>query len=146
MTYNRYQFGEDFTGKGLIPPYPPKAKSKNQETFGLRPLSGPQSGVFRVNLLLDEAGIPRPSPAQINLWSTTLGIEPLLALLGRLIHAGLATKREPHRYIHRVVMEQAARPEPLRPARSANPMRTAGVDELRRQQAARIMAGKKGDT
>lgn len=120
------------------PPIPLNPPEK-QETFGLRPLSGPQGAVFRVNLLLEEAGVPLPSPAQIGLWSKTLGgIEPLLELLGRLVQSGLANKREPIAYVHRVVLERAARPEPARPAKPVNPLRTAGVDEIRRRQAARI--------
>ncbi|HYG62264.1 MAG TPA: hypothetical protein VEL74_06765, partial [Thermoanaerobaculia bacterium] len=122
-------------------PYPPIPLNppEKQETFGLRPLAGPQSAVLRVNLLLEEAGVPLPSPAQIGLWSKTLGgIEPLLELLGRLVQSGLANKRAPIVYVHRVVMERAARPEPVRPAKSVNPLRTAGVDEIRRRQAARI--------
>ncbi len=126
-----------------IPPYPPKAKTKKQETFGLRPLTEPQSAVSRVNLLLEEAGIPRPSPAQIGLWSKTAGgIESLLALLSRLIQAGLANKREPLGYIHRVVIEQAVRPEPARPldARAGRDLlRAAGADEIRWQQALEII-------
>lgn len=121
-----------------------------QQGAAERPLPRPQSAVFRVNLLLEEAGVYPPSPAQIGLWSKTLGgIEPLLELLGRLIHAGLATKRQPLAYVHRVVMERAARLEPARPAplRPAHPMdllRSAGVDDIRRAQAARIMAGTSG--
>jgi hypothetical protein len=136
----------------LSPPFPPHPPiplnpPKAQETFGLRPLTGPQSAVFRVNLLLEEAGIPLPSPAQIALWSKTLGsVEPLLELLSRLIHSGLANKREPIPYIHRVVQERAARPEaPARPVDPMKLLRTAGCDEIRRQQAARI-AGKRGDS
>jgi hypothetical protein len=100
-----------------------------------------------VNLLLEEAGVPLPSPAQIGLWSKSLGgIEPLLEILGRLIQAGLANKREPLAYVHRVVQERATRPEiPIpRASRLTNPLLTAGSDEIRRQQAARI-AGKRGD-
>jgi hypothetical protein len=135
----------------LIPLYPqipltPPEKQK-QETFGLRPLPGPQSAVFRVNLLLEEAGVPLPSPGQIGLWSKKLGgIESLLELLGRLVQAGLANKREPMAYIHRVVMEQAARPDTTGPrkALSARAGRellwAAGSDEIRRQQALEIIA------
>jgi hypothetical protein len=142
------------------PPFPPHPQSplnppKKQDPSSLPPdssepfsplpeprsLSAPQSAVFRVNLLLEDAGVPLPTPAQIGHWSKTLGgLEPLLELLGRLIHAGLANKREPIVYAHRVVMERAARPEP---ARAANLLRTAGVDDKRREQAARI-AGKRG--
>jgi hypothetical protein len=125
----------------LFPLYPPKL----QETFGLRPLTGPQSGVFRVNLLFEEAGVPLPSPAQIGLWSKTLGsIETLLVLLGRLVQAGLANKREPIAYVHRAVMERATRPEPMRPfnARAGRDLlRAAGADDIRRAQAQRIIAG-----
>jgi hypothetical protein len=137
----------------LSPPFPPDPlyplnPPKQQETFGLRPLTGPQSSTFRVNLLLEEAGVPLPSPAQIGLWSKTLGgIEPLLVLLGRLVQAGLANKREPIAYVHRVVMERAARPEPTRPlsARAGRDLlRTAGADDIRRAQALRIIAGKRG--
>ncbi|HVR99674.1 MAG TPA: hypothetical protein VMW27_23825, partial [Thermoanaerobaculia bacterium] len=133
-----------------FPPFPPDPlyslyPPKLQETFGLRPLTGPQSGVFRVNLLLEEAGVPLPSPAQIGLWSKTLGgIEHLLALLGRLVQAGLANKREPIAYVHRAVMERAARPEPMRllNARAGRDLlRAAGVDDIRRAQAQRIIAG-----
>jgi hypothetical protein len=114
--------------------------------LALRPLPGPQSATHRASLILEEAGIPLPSPAQIGLWSKTLGgIEPLLDLLRRLIHAGLATKRNPAAYVHRVVMEQANRPEPVRPlyasrSRSRNPVLYAGSDEVRRQQAREISA------
>jgi hypothetical protein len=124
-----------------FPPHPPIPLNppEKQETFGLRPLTGPQSAVFRVNLILEEAGVPLPSPAQISLWAKTLGgIEPLLDLLGRLIHSGLANKREPVAYIHRVVQERATRPEARRPARLTNPLLTAGSDEIRRRLAARI--------
>lgn len=132
-----------------FPPHPPIPLNppEKQETFGLRPLTGPQGAVFRVNLLLEEAGVPLPSPAQIGLWSKTLGgIEPLLEILGRLVQAGLANKREPLAYMHRVVQERATRPEiPIpRSSRLTNPLLTAGSDEIRRQQAARI-AGKRGD-
>ncbi|HEX5718151.1 MAG TPA: hypothetical protein VF179_18465 [Thermoanaerobaculia bacterium] len=131
-----------------IPLTPPEEKAKEQETFGLRPLTGPQGAVFRVNLLLEEAGVPLPTPAQIGLWSKTLGgTEPLLELLGRLIQAGLANKREPIAYVHRVVMEQAAArpasPEPGKPlsARAGREMlRAAGADEIRWQQALEIIA------
>jgi hypothetical protein len=131
----------------LIPLTPPEEKTKKQETFGLRPLTGPQGAVFRVNLLLEEAGVPLPSPAQIGLWSKTLGgIQPLLELLGRLVQSGLANKRGPIAYVHRVVMEQAARPasaEPGKPlsARAGREMlRAAGADEIRWQQALEIIA------
>jgi len=128
------------------PPFPPDPQfplnpPEKQETFGLRPLPGPQSAVFRVKLLLEEAGVPLPTPAQIGLWSKTLGgIEPLLELLARLVQAGLANKREPIVYAHRVVMERAARPEPARPLYTRNPVLMAGADEIRRQQALRIIA------
>jgi hypothetical protein len=131
----------------LIPLTPPEEKTKRQETFGLRPLTGPQGAVFRVNLLLEEAGVPLPSPAQIGLWSKTLGgSEPLLELLGRLVQSGLANKRGPIAYVHRVVMEQATRPasaEPGKPlsARAGREMlRAAGADEIRWQQALEIIA------
>lgn len=131
----------------LYPQIPLTPPEKQQETFGLRPLSGPQSAVFRANLLLGEAGVPLPSPGQIGLWSKTLGgIEPLLELLGRLVQAGLANKREPIAYIHRVVMEQAARPDKTGPrkALSARAGRdllwAAGSDEIRWQQALEIIA------
>jgi hypothetical protein len=124
----------------LIPLTPPE----KQETFGLRPLTGPQSATFRVNLLLEEAGVPLPTPAQIGLWSKTLGgIESLLELLGRLVQAGLANKREPIAYMHRVVMEQAARPAPGKSisARAGREILwAAGSDEIRRQQALEIIA------
>jgi hypothetical protein len=111
----------------------------------IRPLTPARSAAFRVHLLLEEAAVPLPTPSQIGLWSKTLGgIEPLLDLLRQLIEAGLATKREPIVYAHRVVMERAAHPQPaLRAAgRSANRelLRTAGVDDIRRAQAARIAA------
>ncbi|MFL6293859.1 MAG: hypothetical protein ACJ759_23440 [Thermoanaerobaculia bacterium] len=100
-----------------------------------------------MNLLLEEAGVPLPSPGQIGLWSKTLGgVEPLLELLGRLVQAGLANKRKPIDYVHRVVMEQAASPaspEPGRPlsARAGREMlRAAGADEIRWQQALEIIA------
>jgi hypothetical protein len=133
----------------LYPPIPltPPEQQKQQETFGLRPLTGPQGATFRVNLLLEEAGVPLPTPAQAGLWSKTLGgIEPLLALLGRLVQSGLANKREPIAYVHRVVMEQAARPAGPEPGRriSARAGReilwAAGSDEIRRQQALDIIA------
>jgi hypothetical protein len=129
-----------------IPPYPPDSKKADMESFALalRPLTGPQSATHRASLILEEAGIPLPSPAQIGLWLRTLGgIEPLLELLRRLIHAGLATKRNPAAYVHRVVMEQANRPEPARARytpRSRNPVLYAGSDEVRRQQAREITA------
>ncbi len=117
---------------------------KTKQIFGLRPLTEPQSAVFRINLLLEEAGAPLPSPAQIGLWSKTLGgIEPLLDLLGRLVQAGLANKRQPIAYVHRVVMEHAARPEPRRPldARAGRDLLwAAGADEIRWQQALEIIA------
>ena len=100
-----------------------------------------------MNLLLEEEGVPLPSPGQIGLWSKTLGgTEPLLELLGRLVQAGLANKREPIAYVHRVVMEQATRPaspEPGKPlsARAGREMlRAAGADEIRWQQALEIIA------
>jgi hypothetical protein len=134
----------------LDPPFPPDPQiplypPETQETSGLRPLTGPQSAVLRVKLLLEEAGVPLPSPAQIGLWSKTLGgIEPLLDLLRRLIEAGLANKREPMRYVHRVVMERAAHPEPARPplraVKTRNPVLLAGSDETRRQLALQIIA------
>ncbi|HEX3129868.1 MAG TPA: helix-turn-helix domain-containing protein [Thermoanaerobaculia bacterium] len=136
----------------LSPPFPPDPlfplnPPKKQETCGLRPLTGPQSATFRVNLLLEEAGISLPTPAQIGLWSKTLGgIEPLLDLLRRLIHAGLATKRQPIVYTHRVVMEQAARPATTGPRRSLSAragrevLWSAGSDEIRWQQALEIIA------
>jgi len=130
-----------------IPLYPPEKQI--QETSGLRPLSGPRSAVFRVNLLLEEAGVPLPSPAQIGLWSKTLGgIEPLLDQLRGLVQAGLANKREPLRYVHRVVIERAAHPEPKRPPvrafKTRNPLLLAGSDEVRRQQARQITAKVRG--
>jgi hypothetical protein len=131
----------------LYPQIPLSPPEKQQETFGLRPLSGPQSTVFRVNLLLEEAGVPLPSPAQIGLWSKTLGdVEPLLDLLRRLVHAGLATKRQPIVYVHRVVMEQAARPDTTGPRKTLSAragrefLWAAGSDEIRRQQALEIIA------
>ncbi len=138
----------------LSPPFPPPPplplnppEATKQETYGLRPPPGPQGTVFRVNLLLEEAGVPLPSPAQVGLWSKTLGgIEPLLGLLGRLVHAGLANKREPIAYMHRVVMEQAARPtrpEPGKPldARGGRELLwSAGADEIRWPQAREIIA------
>ncbi len=88
-----------------------------------------------------------PTPAQIGLWSKTLGgVEPLLDLLRRLIHAGLATKRQPIVYTHRVVMEQAARPTTAGPRKSLSAragrevLWSAGSDEIRRQQALEIIA------
>jgi hypothetical protein len=130
-----------------IPLYPPEKQI--QETSGLRPLTGPQSAVLRVKLLLEEAAVPLPSPAQIGLWSKTLGgIEPLLELLRGLIQAGLANKREPLGYVHRVVIERAAHPEPKRPPRRAfktrNPLLLAGSDEVRREQARQITAKVRG--
>jgi len=130
-----------------IPLYPPEKQI--QETSGLRPLTGPQSAVLRVKLLLEEAAVPLPSPAQIGLWSKTLGgIEPLLDLLRRLIQAGLANKREPLGYVHRVVMERAAHPEPARPPgrapKTRNPVLLAGSDESRRQLALDIIAKQRG--
>jgi hypothetical protein len=116
------------------------------ESFALapRPLTGPQSATLRVNLLLEEAGIPVPSPAQVGLWARKIGgIEPLLELLRRLIHAGLASKKIPAAYVHRVVMERAERPEPAKSPETHSArvlLRTAGVDEARRQQALRIIA------
>ncbi len=96
-----------------------------------------------MNFLLAEAGVPLPSPGQIGVWSKTLGgVEPLLVLLGRLVQAGLANKREPAAYIHRVVMEQAVRREPARPmdARAGRELlRAAGADETRWQQALEII-------
>jgi hypothetical protein len=113
----------------------------------IRPLTPAQTPVFRVHLLLEEAAVPLPTPSQIGLWCKTLGgIEPLLDLLRQLIEAGLATKREPIVYAHRVVMERAAHPQPAPRAaghaagRAAHRelLRTAGVDDVRRAQAARI--------
>jgi hypothetical protein len=124
----------------LIPLIPQK-QSKTEETFGLapRPLSGPQSAVFQINLIFREAGIPLPPPAQIVLWSKALGgVEPLIEQLTRLIQAGLANKRTPAAYVHRVVTRRAAR---LKAALAEGPGRTGGVDDTRRRQAARL-AGK----
>jgi hypothetical protein len=136
-----------------IPPYPPEAeKETDLESFALapRPLTGPQSATFRTNLLLEEAGVPLPSPAQIGFWVQKLGaIEPLLDLLRRLIPAGLANKKNPAAYIHRVVLERATRPEPLaRPfdARAGRELlRAAGADETRWQQALEIIAATEGE-
>ncbi|HBL25443.1 MAG TPA: hypothetical protein DD490_01250 [Acidobacteria bacterium] len=107
---------------------------------------------MRTHLLFEEAGIPVPSPAQIGLWVRMLGgIEPLLNILRRLIASGLATKRNPAAYVHRVVMERAAhpeRPEPARPldARTGRDLlRAAGADETRWQQALDIIADTGGD-
>jgi hypothetical protein len=131
----------------LIPLTPPEKQKQQQETFGLRPLTGPQSGVLQVNLLLEEAGVPLPSPAQIGLWSKTLGgVQSLLALLGRLVQAGLANKREPIAYVHRVVMEQSASPARPEPGKTLDAragrelLRAAGADEIRWQQALEIIA------
>lgn len=128
-------------------PLTPLEQQKQRETFGLRPLPGPQSAVFRVNLLLEEAGVPLPNPAQIGLWSKTLGgIEPLLDLLGRLVQAGLANKRQPSAYVHRAVMEQGAQPTRPEPGRILDVrtgrelLRAAGSDEIRWQQALEIIA------
>jgi hypothetical protein len=114
--------------------------------LALRPLSGPQSATHRANLILEEAGIPLPSPAQIGLWLRTLGgIEPLLELLRRLIHAGLANKRNPAAYIHRVVMERAKKPEPTRTSKPRDTragrdlLWAAGADEDRWEQAQEII-------
>jgi hypothetical protein len=116
-----------------------------------RPLTTPQSAVFRVNLLLEEAAVPLPTPAQITLWAKTLGgIDPLLGLLRRLIAAGLATKKTPHVYIHRVVLNEAAHPEPKRSEpqrfqtgrRPSNPLLTAGADD-RRRELGRLIAAKR---
>jgi outer membrane protein TolC len=86
-----------------------------------------------------EAGIPLPPPAQIVLWSKALGgVEPLSEQLTRLIQAGLANKRTPAVYVHRVVTRRAAR---LKAALAEGPGRTGGVDDTRRRQAARL-AGK----
>jgi hypothetical protein len=118
-------------------------------------LSAPQSAVHRANLLLEAAAVPLPSPAQIGLWTKTLGgIEPFLDLLRGLIDAGLANKRQPIAYLHRVVIERAARPEPARawsqlapawlpPRRGHNPLLLAGADDRRREQA-RLIAEKRG--
>lgn len=68
-----------------------------------RSLSGSQAAVARVNRLLREAGVPLPKPAQIGLWSKTLGgIEPLVDKLTLLIQSGLASKLDPVAYLHRV--------------------------------------------
>jgi len=73
-----------------------------------RPLSGSQSAVARVNRLLQEAGVPLPKPAQIGLWSKTLGgIEPLADQLTLLIESGLASKLDPLAYLHRVFTRPA---------------------------------------
>ncbi|HSN87102.1 MAG TPA: hypothetical protein VL025_10110, partial [Thermoanaerobaculia bacterium] len=127
-----------------IPLYPPEKADMESFALAPRPLSGPQSATFRTNLLLEEAGVPLPSPAQIGVWVRTLGgVEPLLDLLRQLISAGLATKKTPAAYIHRVVMERAERTEPARPldARAGREMlRAAGADEARWIQAQEIMA------
>ena len=88
-----------------------------------------------------------PTPAQIGLWSKTLGgSEPLLDLLGRLVQAGLATKRLPVAYVHRVVMEQAAAPTkpapgtPISARAGREILLSAGADEIRWQQALEIIA------
>jgi hypothetical protein len=96
--------------------------------------------------LLKEAGVPLPSPPQIGFWLQKLGgVDPLLDLLRRLIRAGLANKKNPAAYIHRVVLERAERPEPARPMDTRFLIRTAGSDEARRQQALRIMARARGE-
>lgn len=135
-----------------IPPYPPKAEEADKETdkesfaLALRPLAGPQSATIRVNQLLKEAGVPLPSPAQIGLWLHKLGgVEPLLDLLRRLIQAGLASKKNPAAYVHRVVLERSERPAPIRPVDTRFLIRTAGSDETRRQQALQIIARARGE-
>ena len=153
---------------------PPEKLKQEEETFGLPPAPsqpGPagfapdlssqeapissfpagQDAVFRVNLLLEGAAIPLPSPSQIGLWSKALGgIEPLLELLSQLIQAGLANKRNPSAYIHRVVLDRAAHPKPAASwpgRRSHNPMHTAGADDRRREQARLILeTAKRGDS
>ena len=146
----------------LSPPFPPDPqiplnppKETDLESFALapRPLTGPQSATFRINLLLEEAGVPLPSPAQIGLWLQKLGgVEPLLDLLRRLIHAGLANKKNPAAYIHRVVLERAARPEHPEPARILDAragrelLRAAGADEIRWQQAQEIIAAAEAES
>jgi hypothetical protein len=70
-------------------------------------------------------------------------------LLSRLVQAGLANKRGPIAYVHRVVMERATKPEPARSlsARAGRDLlRTAGADDIRRAQALRIIAGKRGQS
>ncbi|HET9210734.1 MAG TPA: hypothetical protein VFR03_10070 [Thermoanaerobaculia bacterium] len=87
-----------------------------------------------------------PSPPQIGFWLQKLGgIDPLLDLLRRLIRAGLANKKNPAAYIHRVVLERAERPEPVCPVDTRFLIRTAGSDEARRQQALSIMARARGE-
>jgi len=138
--------GPPFPPNPHIPPYPPEDKKEtDKESFALapRPLSGPQSATFRVNLILEEAGIPLPSPSQVGLWVRKIGgIEPLLEILRRLIPAGLANKKNPAAYVHRVVMERAERPEPARPLDPHNArvlLRTAGADDARRRRAQEII-------
>lgn len=138
--------GPPFPPYPQIPPYPPEDKKEtDKESFALapRPLAGPQSATFRVNLILEEASIPLPSPSQIGLWVRKLGgIEPLLEILRRLIQAGLVNKKNPAAYVHRVVMERAERPEPARPLDPQNArvlLRTAGADDARRRRAQEII-------
>ena len=138
--------GPPFPPYPQIPPYPPEDKKEtDKESFALapRPLAGPQSATFRVNLILEEASIPLPSPSQIGLWVRKLGgIEPLLEILRRLIQAGLANKKNPAAYVHRVVMERADRPQPARPHDPPTArvlLRTAGADDARRRRAQEII-------
>lgn len=114
----------------LSPPTPQKQKPKTEETFGLarRPLAGQQRAVLQVNRLFHQAGIPLPPPAQIVLWTKTLGgIEPLLELLDRLIRAGLATKNIPAAYVHRIVMKPTVSPTNLADTRHRQAARLAGL-------------------
>lgn len=111
------------------------------------PYAGSESTLSPICRLLEEAAIPLPSLAQISLWAKTVGgIEPLLKLLRRLINAGLANKRNPSAYVHRVILVQAAHPEPVvqyEPRHHINPVFMAGLDETRREQARRIIASAK---
>jgi len=136
------------------PPFPPTPPLSTQNTSlrsssvdsgpevrpPVRPLSGPQQAVARINALLAKAGVPLPSPGQVAGWIKALGgVDPLAELVAELIEGGLAEKRRPDAYVHRVVMERAeltAGRGNGRPRRGSP--HAAGADGRRREQARRL--------
>jgi hypothetical protein len=139
----------------LSPPNPPPPPSLSTSTEGgprsgvasaARPLSGPQQAVATVGALLQGANVPLPSPGQIGLWVSKLGLSPLLELLSALISQGLAGRARPDQYIHAAVMDRAGVRKAQRPAgRPLSRGAAAGSDDRRRAQAAAIAAEAQGD-
>ncbi len=104
----------------------------------VRPLSGPQQAVAKINDLLREAGVPLPSPGQVAGWIKALGgVDPLAELVAELIEGGLVVKKHPDRYIHAVVMTRSDAAGRGNGLRRGSP-HAAGADGRRREQARRL--------